>query len=326
MGTPEEQVFLNEINFGERLRLLQKAADIGRRLGLKDLAELLEELKSVIWPLVQWLDKPVWRGQLADFPTSAKFKKARGLFLLRRPGAIVWLQRSGQWLVWDDFGPRETYHKYLEFDSAGLAQLILENPKMFFSRSYNREKVFLQEVECLREAAVYNDLVLRLLGECFERIDKELKNREARYATIRQRLAVLGDFARALDPLACQPNKVKLPYFSIDYYGGKGVHRVASNYFSAEALKPFWEAISQSSQSGHREKTDYKQCESCVPMDSLKRLLGCVCNDVEEVGTAKKHGKETPEDLLSFNSGRLPLIKKEREVLAQIADSIKQED
>lgn len=320
MGTPEDnERVVRPLTFAEKLELLKFGEEIGQSLATERLAEVLERARIVIQPLVEWLDKPIYRGYMTRVPLPQKFRKRRGLHLWGlRGGVIIWLERSGKWALWQD----EPVLEFSEVNSRELALAIASRAKdfsqLFRIVEKKHELLWEQMASFFGEAATYYVLVVLLVSEFGENINKQLEEREKREKLMRQRLDSLREFTTALDPVAARERKVKVPAFSIFHENERGSSRSSGDYLCPEALVPFHKIIKE------RDKpSQYKELDGSYTPNSLSGLLDRMRYIVDDIVKAEQHDLRDAKSLFGCNYGRLPLSEEELVVLQKIAEQIK---
>lgn len=292
---------LKEIKLAEKIRLLSVGKKLGRNLDVKDLPFILEKVKTTILPLVEWLDKP------------ARAKK-RGVLFFESRFLNIWLERSGRWFINFGIYDPESEKRVCYVDSQELAEIMIEKQEDFLNL-YLVDRNFLTELPFLRDIALYDAMVLRVLARFFEDVEKQLQEREERILLMKERLNLFNDFAQSLDLLKSQGKTVSINGYSIFNKDEHGSRRCTKDYFCPEALKPFWEVV-KSLRSGGADK--YEEV-SKYRFESLGSILQQADYWVREVAAA---GSKDAKSLFAYSSGRLPLTREELDVLKKLVDSI----
>lgn len=299
MGTPEK------IELAEKIWLLNIGKELGQKLSIKDLPAILTKVKEIIFPLIEWLDKP------------APARK-RGMLFFGSRFLNVWLERSGRWFVNFGIHGPDPEKKVFYADSQQLAEIMIERLEEFLNL-YLIDRNFLKELPFLRDIVLYDAMVLRVLARFFEDVEKQLQEREERIRLMKERLNLLGDFSQSLDPLLSQGRIISMKGYSIFNEDEHGSHRCTEDYLCPEALGLFWEVV-KGLRSGGSDK--YYEFISEYHLRSLKEILRRVGWIIEEIPKARSRGDIDAKSLFGCNSGRLPLTEKELGVLKKLVDSI----
>ncbi len=175
MGTPKKfsvRKNLGSPTIAEKIRLLSAGKEMGQSLSLEKLPTILEETKTILLPLVEWLDKPLFSEEQFMSVSPKTFPKKRGMCLFEAYFMNIWLERSGLWFVRiRNSTPEENYR---ELDSKQLAKLMIEKSDDFLRLSLRDER-FLKEVVFFNDVALYNALVLYFLSLFFQSVAALLK-------------------------------------------------------------------------------------------------------------------------------------------------------
>jgi len=328
MGTPKDtdRRELTTPTIAEKIKALALGRQIGQEFKLVDsLTQVLEEVREIILPLVQWLDKPlteIWRPALV----SAHFQKKRAMTVCSR-FFIIALGRQGKWIFSFPPSDKNLGQMVKEGDSARLAEAISEKLDGIWRKilGYQAEKEFDRmlakpqttespDLHFVVDLFRYNAL-LTLLSNMSETIDEALVEREKRLCLMRERLAFLGDFSASLDPLLAKGSTLEFPaYFIWDEYVDEDGHghtsRSTSDYLCPEALAPYKEILKS------RQLSSYKERASGYSFESLK----WVCDRIDYL-LSEVEAERSARDLFGTNHGRLPLIPKEIQVLKTVCSS-----
>lgn len=321
MGTPKRKVVVLERVFespklGEKIRLLEIGKETGKALNLEKLADILEEAKKILLPLVEWLDKPLFpEAEIIERPFPKIFQKKRGVHLFGSGFMDIWLERSGTWFL--RFRGSDERKVYQEADSRQLAEIIIQRHDDFLKDSLRRAD-FLDEIPCLKNIALYNAMFVHVLSQFFKSVEGLIKKREEKLRVMRERLELLSDFGKSLDPLISQGKRAALKDYEIWEETERGVYNRVGSYFSSEALKPFWEVIKKrgGEHSGYKEHTGEYSFESLF---GLLQQMGWIVENIEK---AKSIGKTDANSLWGYNFGRLPFTEEELAILKEFASSI----
>lgn len=321
MGTPKrkfvefEKVFESP-KLGEKIRLLEIGKKTGKSLNFGKFSYVLEDAKKILFPLVEWLNKPLSsEAMFANNPLPKVYQNRRGVHLFGSFFIDIWLLRSGMWFVRiRDYDKRWILR---EMDCFQLATIIIDRREDFLKDSL-RGKDFLDEFPFLKEIAVYNAMFVHVLSCFFKSVEELVIKREEKLRVMREWLELLGDFGKSLDPLISQGKREALKHYEIWEETERGVYSRTQTYFSHGALKPFWEIIEKRMQdgSGYKESIGTYSAESLF--DILQRI-GWAVGDIEK---AESMGKTDAESLWGYNTGRLPFTEEEMAVLEEFAKSI----
>ena len=320
MGTPKKkEVWQGEVaspTLGEKIRLFEISKMVGQILNLRYLPELLEETKTLLLPMVQWLDKPLKTiGADPEIgPYAPKgLNKTRVIKLYRSDGTNtrIWLERSGEWLVWLSW-PQDNpnYHRV---NSGQLAQILLQEAERYPGKSRVRNLV--EQIPFVREIALYS-AVRRILSQFFDKVNEVLEERRKRFNAMEDRLNLLHDFIQSLDPLISRGKTVKMKYYWILRHHDRGGRRETDDYLCQESLKPFWEHIKAHDSSG------FEEVASEYHFDSLEAFLDRTAYIVEGVQKERERRKEPGEKAVGLWTGRLPLSESELGAIKEAVESI----
>ena len=333
MGTPKTSSVPQELRrpaIAEKVRLLNFGSAARKKLNLKELPGILQEMKMILFPLVPWLDKPVFSdgGILGNYHPPAAFHKKRAMLIFNGSNyggfLDIMLERSDAWFVRIHPSDRHGDSSYCEADSVELARLIIQRKEALLKLSLgntNAAEHFTDKVDFLEEIALYNG-ILQMLSGCFETVAQSLNEREERIRIMRERLALLNDFAESLDPLLAEARTMSLPEYSIFDHHSRGTSRYTGDYFCEDDLKPFWEHIKKVSLSW---SGSYRMMCCASNVRSLSEFLRRVAYHVNEVVRAKSEGRTDAASLTGFTgAGRLPFSSNELGILRKLVGSIAQ--
>jgi len=286
-------------------------------LDLKKLPDVLETAKGILYPLVSWLDKPIFpEPKFLNYPVPKEFRRKRGVRLFESGAINIWLQRSGMWFLrfYNSGSPQSIFR---EVDSEQLAEVLLLYSDVFLNQSLRGRKI-LGEISFLKDVALYDVLVLRLLSQFFEAVKRLLKEREERLRLMSEWLNLLDDFNHSLDPLTGQGKEVSIKEYSIFGEDQHGYHRCTENYLCPEALEPSWEAL----KNRYSTSSEYKEFVSEHRITSLKDFLQWLGWIFEEIEHARSKGEMDAASLFGRSTGRLELAEDEIAVLKELVASI----
>lgn len=323
MGTPKrktvdfEKVFESP-ELGEKIRLLGIGKEIGKALNLEKLADVLEETKEILLPLVEGLNKPLLSEVVFKNNILPKiFQKKRGVCLFSSSFIDIWLERAGIWFLRVRARGCNEGRILQEADSRQLAEIMIQRRDDFLEDSL-RSAGFLDEIPCLKNVAFYNAMFVHVLSRFFKSVQDLIKKREEKLRVMRGWLELLGDFGESLDPLFSQGKRAVLKEYEIWEVTDHGNHNCAWSYFSPGALKPFWEVIEKR----ERERSGYKEHASEVSFRTLKEFLERMRYLFEKIAGARYVGKTDADSLWGCNYGRLPFTEEEMAVLEKFTSSI----
>lgn len=321
MGTPKKREVrqLESPTIAEKIRLLEIGKETGKKLNLKMLPNVLEEVRIIILPLVSQLDKPLFTAQSGDHgcPPPRIFQNMRAMKLFDSSFIDIWLERSGRWFVWVRNIEGGINYQYLKADSKGLAEIILQKSNDFIEKSL-RYRDLLNEVDILKEIVLFNTLVIWLPSQFIEYVNILIEEREAKIRIMKKRTDLAEDFIKSLDPLISQDKEISLKAFSISSHHGSHMSRATGDYFCPEALSVFWEYIIKS----HPWSSEYKRDDGKLHLDSLEKFIQRMIFIFEEIKRAKSAGRTDAKSIFSYNSGRLPLSEAELKVIKEAVESI----
>lgn len=321
MGTPKRKTVVFEKVFevpelGEKIRLLEMGKETGKSLNFEKLADVLEEAKKIILPLVEWLNKPIAsEPYFVNNPLPKNFQNRRGVHLFGSYFIDIWLERLGMWFL-RLRDPKEMRILH-EVDSRQLAKIMVNRRDDFLKDSL-RGKNFLNEIPCLKGIAFYNAMFVHILQEFSKSVMIHIKKKEEKVRVMREWLELLSDFGQSLDPLIGQGKRAILANYEIWEETGRGNYNCAWSYLSPDALKPFWEVIEKRM----RERSDYKEHASEYSFGSLFDILERMGWIVEDIRKAKSIGKGDANSLWGYNTGRLPFTEEELAILQEFVESI----
>ncbi|KKW37075.1 MAG: hypothetical protein UY81_C0004G0004 [Candidatus Giovannonibacteria bacterium GW2011_GWA2_53_7] len=327
MGTPRGKKQNDrpelELSVAEKERLFVAARKIRKQLNPAVLAEILEQVRAILLPLVPWLDMPVFSesGIYRTPPFPEMWRKKRAMMVL--DGSYIsgqldlMLERSGSWYVKMRLACDGGRPGYFEANSSGLAVQIIKRSDLLlrFSSSPTSEQLA-GTLAFLRNIALYHSAA-EMVARCFKTIDRTLREREERMRLMRERLQLLGDFPEMLDPLLADGKMVSVPTFAIFSNYRDTSSRHTGTYLTQECLRPFWDEI--------RTRTNpesYTPFNSLYNFHSLGEFLQRVRSEVEEIAEAKRQGRKDVTSLTSRADGRLPFSKEELKVLQGAVRSI----
>ncbi len=321
MGTPSNtSQELKVPTIAEKTQVIDAGRKIGSRMRLKGFCEILENMKTILLPFVQWLDKPV--NGIWDAPIA--FFNMRGMLIFEVPNThlelpSVALERSGEWFIKtrnSDGG--WVFHNA---SSERLAELFLKEEESLIKLSLEGyrdiSRYFIEKAGFMRKIAAYNG-ILFFVSKCFETVDQAIKEREIRIRIMKERLALLKDLSGSLDPLLASGRIVEVPRYSIFSHDSHGERRSISDYFSLDAVEPFWKYL-DSRPSG---RNGYKAFVNSAAFRSVPDLIQRMIWEVKEIWSAESNQKTDASSLFGYSSGRLPFTDEEVQVIKKLVDSI----
>lgn len=306
MGMPKRKVVELEKVFesptlGDRIRLLEFGKETGKALNFAKLPDVLEEVKKILLPIVESLNKSIaFEPYFANNPLPRNFQNRRGVHLFESRFMDIWLERSGRWFV--RLRAADGGRILKEADSLQLAEIIIERQNDFLKDSL-RYKNFLDEIPCLKSIAFYNAMFVYVLKEFFKSADEVIRRREEKTRVMRDWLELMDDFGKSLDPLVSQGKKVDLKDYGILEETERGIRNCADLYFTSKALKPVWDVIEKH----HGGRSGYTEHIGKLSFRSLFDIIQRMGWIVESMERA---------------DGRLPLTEEEMAVLEEFIGSI----
>ncbi|MDO8469539.1 MAG: hypothetical protein Q7S84_00780 [bacterium] len=323
MGTPRGKKQNDRpelrISTAEKERLFEAARKIRKRLNPEALAEILEEVRIILLPLVPWLDVPVFsESGIYKAPPPETWQKKRAMMVLDGSDMSgqfdLMLERSGSWYVKMHLECDGGRPGYFEANSSGLAAQIIKRSDLLlrFSSSPTSEQLA-GMLEFLRNIALYHSAA-KMVARCFKTIDRTLREREERMRLMRERLRLLGDFPEMLDPLLADGKTVLVPTFSIFSKYRDTSSRYTGTYLTKECLGPFWDEIRARS---NPDGGSYTPFNSSHNFRSLGEFLLRMKWEIEEINKAQKQGKMDTVLPTGPSEGRLPFSKGELGVLRE---------
>lgn len=322
MGTPKknykEQRELVSPTIVEKIRLLEFGKGIGQGLKLERFSDVLDKVKEIFLPLVSWLDKPIFpEAALIDYSTPKKFQRKRGLRLFESDIMIIWLERSGMWFVRLNalYGLGRSRAPFREVDSQGLAEIIFRRSEDIL-KVFRRDSNILKHIPFLRDAALYNLILLQFLSKSSEAARDLVEKRKKRLEIIDQRLDLLDEFSQSLDPITVRGGVILKEYWILEEESDD-IHksRCTENFLCPEALEPLFEvAKAKDTDSTFVTIVDERDCED---LGDLLEKIGCMSKNV-------KDGAEDTDISLFFNNiiHRPSFSEKELAALKNLIDSI----
>ena len=322
MGTPKRKVVVFEKVFespklGEKIRLLEIGKETGKALNFAKLADVLEEAKKILLPLVEGLNKSLSSEVVfINNPLPEIYQKKRGVHLFGSNFMDIWLERSGMWFL--RLRGLDGKRILREADSRQLAEIMIQRRDGFLKNFLSlRGAGLLDEIPYLRNIVFYNAMFVQVLSEFFKSAEDLIKKREEKLRVMREWLELLGDFGKSLDPLLSQGKRAVLKSYGISEETERGASNYACSYLNAEALKPFWQVIKK--RGGERcFKEDISEYSFESLFDILRRM-GWIVEDIEK---AKSMGKTDANSIWGCNTGRLPFTEEELTVLKEFVSSI----
>jgi len=319
MGTPNNiSQELKVPTMAEKTQIIDIGREIGKGMKSSRFPEILEKMKMVLLPLVQWLDKPardVWN-------IHAPHNK-RAMLIFEVPDRYmglpnVALERSGEWLI-RIYDSNEWQVKNVS--SNELAKLFLKREDSLLKLSLEGyrdiSKYFIEKAEFMRNVTIYSGILI-FVSKCFETIDQAIKERENRIRLMRERSVLFKDLVESLDPLLASGRTVGVPCYSIFSHSGHGASRSISDYFSRSAVEPFWKYLDSSS-SG---RIGYKEFVSSLTASSLPDLIQRIIWHVKEIWSAESNNMTEASSLFGRITQRLPFTGEETQILKEMVDSI----
>jgi hypothetical protein len=325
MGTPKKPNERRELYFqsvAERTDTLSFGKKLSGQMDAQNLPIILEKIRVLALPLVEWLDKPLlsFYDEHIEYLKYLRKKRAFSLFEIRYMG--VFLQRSGKWII------RRTYSispeiRYREVNSDQLAGIVLAQKKALLEMSPIIGEDFFEKMpraalsETIRDMAVYV-AVLEIIKKCSENIFKAIKEKEQRLGTMKGRVGLLNDLASMLDPLLARDNTVEVPGHYLYRETDHGTSWEAGRYLCKSALDDFWKEIERrhGDRKGHFEENYAKQCHS------LADFLGNLKDIIREIDVVGRDSIKDAKSLLGYTGGRLPLNEEEISVLLKLIGEI----
>jgi len=317
MGTPKKKhnskrELLSPV-IAEKIRLLETGKVVSRELKVNGFPDVLEGVRDILLPLVSWLDKPIYPEIASrNYSASQRFLKTRGIRLFKSIVMNIWLERSGMWFL-EIHG--SNCPKFQEVNSQRLAKIILQKPDNFLDWSFRKENL-LKEASFLKDVAIYDEVIVQFVSQCFESVKVLVEAREKRLFIIKEWLNLLHEFGQSLDPLIVQGKEVSMKEYSIFRDPDDiRINRRTADYLCSKALNPFWELLR-----GRPEYEEYRKNVDEVSFDSLKDLLEHIDHIFREIEEADEN--TDAKSLSGHTTARLPLIKEEIEVLRKLIGSI----
>ncbi|MBL7084208.1 MAG: hypothetical protein ISS41_11365 [Candidatus Aminicenantes bacterium] len=322
MGTPkkkyESQKELIPPAIAKKIRLLEAGKKMGQELKIDMLPNVFEEVRSVILPLVPWLDKPIFpEASFVDCPVPKAFKRKRGVRLFESSIIDIWLERSGKWFL-RFCGSHRSEATFQEVDSHRLAEIMLQKLDDFLERS-SGDAGIMEGAPFTKDIVLYNMMFMRFVSQCFESVKTLVKAREERLRIMGEWLNLLYEFSQSLDPLIGQGREVLIKGYSIFEDHARGTGRCTDDYLCSEALESFWEVLKN--RNSVRSGSKYRESIAEYRIESLGDFLRRLNWIFDEV---KKTGEDADANsLFGHNTGRLPFTEKEMVVLRELVNAIK---
>jgi hypothetical protein len=291
---------------------------------VKTICPVLEGLKAILLPIVQYMDKPLAEiGVFSGVETTPEFLSGRYMLFFEPDSEIpywsmaprrlsVALNRAGHWFA----GPfKKTGRErafYTGMTTLGLAGLLLQRIRERLPSMFELNKVVVKDREpgrgvgFLKDLCVYSGVVAFVSVSCRHTMLQVLKAKEDRLRLIRERLELGGRLAEAMDPLLSGRREAALAEYAIDEKTERGTRREASFYLSENALAPLW-AILKKHYPRNMEEGKYITRQYMLQFPSLDELVSRLHVIFNNIGRG---------------DGRLPLIPEEVEVLKALVASI----
>ncbi len=276
------------LTIAQKMRQLGLAERVGKRGGTCLTPEVLQGFLEILFPFVQWLDRPLnyWPGS-----DEAQDLEPRRVMLLYRRGSLrLGLNRKGEWVI--NLSPSgQEYCSAVEVDSLGLSKMfsgyIDITWKEEFFRGQNERKEMERILEEEENSLFLVDFFryafsLHIVEEIYKTVNEVLQQREKRLERMRQRLEFLTDFSQALDPsLVGRPISKNLVAYSIWCESQGGVHVCSPEYFRRERLELLLDSFQRSQSSRQTEK--YTIQERPQRMSDVKGICSRIAYLMSEV-------------------------------------------
>ncbi len=335
MGTPETkakrkqnfQPVVRPPSVAQKIDLLDFMRKAGSLLDTQNLTGVLDGVKMILSPMVQWLDKPLC--ELSGFSQggAATARNRRAMLVYDGCGKgngrflSFALERSGAWYVnLFDVEEKRAIRKVGSFDLAKLMlariDSLIEYPMDELMASEG-EEAFGAGLGLARRVLCSTALVGALM-ECKKTVQKTFKEREERERILRAWFDLLSDYTQAADPLLARGIAISTPGCCIFHEAS----RSTNTYLSAEALQVFWDVLAKrTSKDGYHAQDESRSRRSLEEfVDFLTYLLGDIKKGREVVAGYDK--KEWAQRLFGFSSGRLPLTSEEKALLGELIGGV----
>ena len=311
MGTPETGA--KKFGIWEKLELLKRGAEIGKRVRIEDMEEVMDLTAEIVMPFVKQLDKPIFPK---GFPKEHCQK--RGVLVFETKIITIWLQRSGEWFsIYRYPNSSKEYSYDSGISTKEIAEAILKESNRFLEESFvGRAKEVLKELPFMKNLFLYYIIPLNFVTQSFNVVEKAIEKKREQLLGLEELLGFLDEFTQSLDPLTCREKKLSLEGYSIFSDTKNGESHDTSDYFTLDDFDPFWKTVGKRAHQEEYHLNAFKR--DFDSLDSLIRHLGYVIREIKDT----PESCDSAEKLFGRTSGRLPLSEGEKVKIKKIIESI----